>query len=1335
MSDRFAEFDRMADAFEQEWLEGNRPRLQEWLLQVSGSDQVHLARMLFPVEFEQRIKLGEYPHLDEYEFLSDQLIPIAQECLHEVFGGTVPDPPAGSRLNPALAPLELAPGIKIGPYSLLRPLGRGGMGEVWLAQQNRPVQRQVALKLIKKGFNSQEILARFEAERQALALMSHPNIATILDAGVTPEGQPYFAMEYVEGSSITKYCNQNSLGIDERLRLFLDVCRGVQHAHQKGIIHRDLKPSNIIIGERDGRPITKIIDFGLAKAMDNAQQLTDLSLITGIGQILGTLKYMSPEQAGLNNLDIDTRTDIFSMGVILYELLTGETPLEDSSIKDRAILKVLEIIRDLDSPKPSSRVLHVAQSETIRTLTFRSDIKALKTALLGDLDWITIKALENNRNRRYDSAAGLAEDVQRFLDKQPVLARPPSLFYSFQKTIQRHRLLSFAAILVVAAGLIALGGIVYGWRADRHYRLVSEAELAFEKLFLPLQSQPGLFGKKQVDQLLPLVDSIARLDRDNANSKLQRLLHSYGLEIRLKLESSELTMDGIAECQRDLSELKLLASRINDAVLNTRIGSLDQLWLRRNTDWILAYAGKTAISIPKEAAPPAVEKENQLNAQPLPSAASREGELLLLTASEQWRLGPELKDVSSIRVAFEMKPKAILEFRTSVITLLTATGSSYEFCITTEGELASLNNQTEISPRCLLQIKRAGSILASQSFVVSSADRWSLQLEVDRGQVRFSIDDASLDARDIFAFDGSQLSCMVQSNASILLNDFRVHIRPRPELPTTIEKGDYSFSNQDFLAALKHYEKSTIDEAVYKKARCEIQLGRYDDALQSLELVFRKQVVLGNDQPWHLLAGLQLFGLLAERNYLQRSTEVLTAVIANYQGRFSQYTAYISPALQSQILNLARRDGHRFKLTIQSQGDTSLLRFARQFEAAIPNVTAERRRGTLWKLADALRVEGDLVEAETILLELHRELSDDPGASDLERVTLIQDLCWLYINMDRLAAASQLIEDSWSELEPADSPRLWGLLMLEKARLLAIQQNLDEASTVLDQFFARVDPDLQSLTHGQYADACALAGYLAKSANDEAKAKKYWLKGHRKNWPFWNRDKQEVQGFGQHEINLSFSMSYELILHSLTGASRSVDIEESTLADMGSRSATGDLSGFARLFPVPSLLLTGILKGVFNLPQVGEQWRSEMILHTCSLKDFYYRPLKLILHQGVRVFFLAGVNMDADLERDSFGSTSQLVDMFDRDEVQIERDFPLITTFLLTEFSELRWSEIKKKYTGPVASGMAVIKAVALDRQPNRRQDIKILSSDVSSMSEAPESFRILLNRLAQKTD
>jgi serine/threonine protein kinase len=346
---------------------------------------------------------------------------------------------------------------RIGNYRLLQLIGEGGMGAVWIAEQSEPVKRRVALKVIKPGIGSKEILARFEAERQALALMNHPNIARILDAGATTDGQPYFAMELVQGKPLTNYCDENKLGINERLELFADVCSGVQHAHQKGIIHRDLKPSNVLVSILDGKPVVKVIDFGLAKAMESTQRLTDQSLYTGIGQILGTLKYMSPEQASVDSTDIDTRTDIYALGVILYELLTGSTPLDDSSIKGQAVLKVLETIQQKEPIKPSSR-LGSSNEKQLSTITGhrKTDRIRLNRVLAGDLDWIVMKALEKDRTRRYDSASGFAADIQRYLNSEPVIARPPSLNYRIRKFVGKNRTGVIASSTVVLFSVLAL---------------------------------------------------------------------------------------------------------------------------------------------------------------------------------------------------------------------------------------------------------------------------------------------------------------------------------------------------------------------------------------------------------------------------------------------------------------------------------------------------------------------------------------------------------------------------------------------------------------------------------------------------------------------------------------------------------------------------------------------------------------------------------------------------------------------------------------------------------------------------------------------------------------
>ena len=328
-------------------------------------------------------------------------------------------------------------GTVIGPYKLLEPIGEGGMGTVWMAEQTDPIQRRVAVKVVKEGMDSRQVLARFEAERQALALMEHPHIAKVLDAGKTPSGRPYFVMELVKGRPITNYCDEKRLGVRERLVLFGDVCRAVQHAHQKGIIHRDLKPSNVLVAPYDGKPVVKVIDFGVAKA--TGQRLTDKTLFTSFGALVGTPEYMSPEQAEVNNQDIDTRSDIYSLGVLLYELLTGSTPLTRKRLKEVALLEVLRVIREEEPPRPSTRLSESKDSLPSISAQRQSEPAKLTKLVRGELDWIVMKALEKDRNRRYETANGFALDVQRYLADEPVLACPPSAWYRLRKLARRNR--------------------------------------------------------------------------------------------------------------------------------------------------------------------------------------------------------------------------------------------------------------------------------------------------------------------------------------------------------------------------------------------------------------------------------------------------------------------------------------------------------------------------------------------------------------------------------------------------------------------------------------------------------------------------------------------------------------------------------------------------------------------------------------------------------------------------------------------------------------------------------------------------------------------------------
>ena len=452
-------FDAICMQFEQAWRQGQQPVIESFLEGTPEAERHLLLSQLLVLELEYVENGAGSPKIDDYlARFPDEHTHVRRAFDEHASALASASPSANPEGTLDHAPIAERPGSQIGRYKLLEQIGEGGMGVVYMAEQQRPVRRKVALKIIKPGMDTKQVVARFEAERQALAIMDHPNIARVLDAGSTDSARPYFVMELVRGIPITEYCDQNKLPTAERLALFVVVCQAVQHAHQKGIIHRDIKPTNVLVTLHDGVPIPKIIDFGVAKATN--QQLTERTLFTAFAQMVGTPLYMSPEQAEMSGLDIDTRSDIYSLGVLLYELLTGATPFDRKRISTAAFDEIRRIIREEVPDRPSTRVSSLGQSSVVVCAQRKTDANRLRQLLRGELDWIVMKSLEKDRTRRYQTARGLGADVGRYLSGESVKACPPTLSYRFSKLVQRYKAQAAVASLfltmLIASTVVAL---------------------------------------------------------------------------------------------------------------------------------------------------------------------------------------------------------------------------------------------------------------------------------------------------------------------------------------------------------------------------------------------------------------------------------------------------------------------------------------------------------------------------------------------------------------------------------------------------------------------------------------------------------------------------------------------------------------------------------------------------------------------------------------------------------------------------------------------------------------------------------------------------------------
>ena len=474
-------------------------------------------------DFLRRYRAGEHPSVNDYATQHPELA----DRIRDVFPAmlAMEQPGGGATLD--FEPHTERIGEAIGRYKLLERIGEGGFGVVFMAEQQQPVRRKVAVKVLKPGMDSRQVLARFEAERQALALMDHPNIARVLDAGATNSGRPYFVMELIKGVPITEYCDQRQLTPRERLELFAKVCHAVQHAHQKGIIHRDIKPSNVLVMMHDTTPVVKVIDFGVAKAL--GQELTDKTMFTGFAQLIGTPLYMSPEQAGQSSLDVDTRSDVYSLGVLLYELLTGTTPLDKQRFQQAAYDEIRRIIREDEPPKPSTRLSDAKDTLPSISAQRRMEPAHLTRLVCGELDWIVMKALEKERTRRYETPVELARDVERYLRNEPVEACPPSVRYRLRKFLARNKRPVLAAGLLLLALIAGIIGTTTGLVRAQH-ALAREAKQADAERQAKLEALAAVEAEKKAKQTAETREAETRAVLDFVTNHIFAAARPEGVE-------------------------------------------------------------------------------------------------------------------------------------------------------------------------------------------------------------------------------------------------------------------------------------------------------------------------------------------------------------------------------------------------------------------------------------------------------------------------------------------------------------------------------------------------------------------------------------------------------------------------------------------------------------------------------------------------------------------------------------------------------------------------------------------------------------------------------------
>jgi len=1121
------------------------------------------------------------------------------------------------RNGPSDPSCDLAEGYSIGPYRLVKRIAEGGMGEVWMADQQEPVKRRIALKLIKGIYSgSREILTRFEVERQALALMNHPNIARILDAGSTVQGEPYFVMEYVPGLPLTDYCNQNRLPVEERLRLFGEVCHGIQHAHQKAIIHRDLKPSNILVAEIDGKPVPKIIDFGLAKALENNQRLTEKSMFTGVGQILGTLKYMSPEQASLNSADIDVRTDVYSLGVILYELLVGSAPLEDSRIREQPVIQLLETIRNDEAQRPSGR-LRQSPSET-RAMVSRQrriDPSKLQSILTGDLDWVVMRAIETNRDRRYSSAAAFGEDVRSYLMGQPVAARPPSLGYRLSKFSRRNR------VLLIATCLIALGLLGTSWGLFRAYLAEQQSQQRALSSLFQQGLEEKIWSKTLADKQEKLAIEIEQFAPMSGREAKEKLSYWTVECVREKLRQSRVT-----EEDRKLAEPAVAWLYERNAVLANKLRA--EIEVRFN-DW----QPSLEISPPFDNIDQAFDRANVITdgeSLGLIANSSRfivtrvdtsSGRLKVrLEVDGDWRLANKIGLIFNHPLKNDTSEQSDVQDIGYEFLLLPAESNVTNdggFPINQIAKSSAKENFTKSEQQASLAIYRNGLLLQSKK-VVLDADRLVLIAEREGDRLGLFVNEHTLvftDDLPLTADRDAVLALYWPQPAKV--TRLKVENKAIALAASPLEKADAFFIRRKYSAALEEYElqrrlgKDAIEEANVKAGMCLIRLNRIDEALKILE-----PMVNANGERWPIIAATELWLLRLRQKDYENAEFLFEKIKLRFTSQ--QLSRFVSVSVREE---LAKANSFSM-LELILRDPKTIPQLESKLEVAdllgLPDVSERYQSRLLVTYAFHGNYEKVLELSEklmpVVLARFHRS---EPLLAAESYFYLARWRYWALRSLNRSKDAVSEMEQFMRNPLPnsiVDPPsleecqKIFAILWLEQSRNYAALQDWKQAEAAVDRYLNSVE---RPVVHYMfYSQPYVMKGFLEEKLGKKELAEDHWKNGL---WQGFCKQYPAALDSGEQSPNGLWGVFDFWIMASLSNS----------LSDKDGKELEGTLKSRMVSDPLLSQLLTNfqfspaVIRGSWRTPK-GREWAQRMAFFDMAPIDYLRVPCQILLYEKVR---------------------------------------------------------------------------------------------------------------------